>query len=377
MQNNNNGQHYLEQLTWLRGIAAFFVIISHTLRATENTYLGNEEIAHYWLLYMFDLGTFGVLLFFALSGTTLYISNIKPNKPFNIKTFYIKRFFRIWPAFFVALVLYISFAFIFKAFYGEPQGNWIEKQFLMPYQINDLISYLTLSFNIWGQGGLFNNAFWSLPVEFQYYLIFPLIVFSLTKWKMWGPISIAALLYGIFKFNLIQFNDMRFFMLGFTFCGGVLLGYLFENHRIRIPNKTVSTLLFFSGLILTSLINNNIIELPNLPVISNIWIVLGVAALAIIAITLFGNVYLPNKLKKLFFNYGEVSYSAYLLHNLFIAIAVLLLIHFSITDALYRIIIVLTIGGGVSYLCSLLTYNYIEKPYIKKGRNISNLLNKK
>jgi len=66
--------NYIEQLTWLRGFAAFLVIVSHTLRATEVEYLKGDEASSNILMTLLDLGSFGVVLFFVLSGCTLYIS---------------------------------------------------------------------------------------------------------------------------------------------------------------------------------------------------------------------------------------------------------------------------------------------------------------
>ena len=60
--------NHLEQLTYLRGIAAFFVLVSHTLRATEVKYNSNDEVGDFVIMSLFDMGSFGVVLFFVLSG---------------------------------------------------------------------------------------------------------------------------------------------------------------------------------------------------------------------------------------------------------------------------------------------------------------------
>ena len=114
---NSSGVAYIEQLTWLRGIAAFLVIISHSLRATEVRYSETDEASNIPFLYWFDLGGFGVTLFLVLSGCTLYISNSNKINRHSILDFYTKRCFRIWPAFVVSMVFYIGFSFIFSNFY--------------------------------------------------------------------------------------------------------------------------------------------------------------------------------------------------------------------------------------------------------------------
>jgi peptidoglycan/LPS O-acetylase OafA/YrhL len=78
LQKTQNNMH-LDGLTWLRAISALLVICSHVIRTAESNYgtFPKMDIPNFF--YAFDLGTFGVLLFFTLSGTTLYISN--SNKP--------------------------------------------------------------------------------------------------------------------------------------------------------------------------------------------------------------------------------------------------------------------------------------------------------
>ena len=44
-----NGKDYLEQLTWLRGLAAFFVIVSHTIRATEVQYSAKDQASDFFI----------------------------------------------------------------------------------------------------------------------------------------------------------------------------------------------------------------------------------------------------------------------------------------------------------------------------------------
>lgn len=108
-------KQYLDILTWLRAIAAFFVVVSHSLRTAEVSYFPGDSEVFFLPLNIVDLGTFGVTLFFALSGCTLYISNSDKIESFkSLPSFYIKRFFRIWPIFFVSLLVYILFIEFFR-----------------------------------------------------------------------------------------------------------------------------------------------------------------------------------------------------------------------------------------------------------------------
>jgi len=225
--------NYIDQLTWLRGFAAFLVIVSHTISATEVKYHSDDEVSSFLFMSLFDMGNFGVVLFFVLSGCTLYISHSDNISHKGIVTFYAKRFFRIWPAFVVSLAVYMCFRFVFAAWYVEPQGLWIEKQFLFQYSIHDVFSYLTLTFNLTGPSGIFNNVYWSLAVEFQYYIIFPVIVASL-KFGVFGPVSLGLALYLLPELGFHYFDNHTVFTLAFSFCGGVLVGYICKKSLFRI-----------------------------------------------------------------------------------------------------------------------------------------------
>lgn len=365
-------KHHFKPLTWLRGIAALLVVISHSLRATQDTYLPKDEPVNWIWLKVFDLGTFGVLLFFTLSGTTLYLSHTSRSSKLNVLPFYIKRFFRIWPAFALSLLVYFVFSYVFREFYGEATGNWIERQFLQVPNPTDFLTYLTLSFNISGQLGLFNNAYWSLPVEFQYYLLFPIMILLIPKLKSLSPILMGVALYMVFKLDLGTFEDPRVFMLGFTFCGGVFLGYIYRNYKLRL-NQYIGTITFVFLFVSASVVSNRFVEIPDLPVISNIWVMLGLIALLVVASILFAEVKLPRILTSQLYKMGEYSYSLYLYHNLLIGCAVLLLIYFSVTDSVLRYFVVIIFGGFVSLYVAHLSYKYIELPFMRIGSRLSNL----
>jgi len=361
-------RNYIEQLTWLRGIAAFFVIVSHTFRATEIKYSSNDEISSSFLLSLFDMGSFGVVLFFALSGCTLYISNSGKMRYKDITTFYMKRFFRIWPAFAVSLAIYILFRLAFSVWYIEPQGHWIEKQFLAQYSINDVLSYLALTFNLTGPAGVFNNAYWSLPIEFQYYIIFPIIVASL-KFGVIGPVVLGLALYLLPELDFLNLYDDTVFRLAFSFCGGVLAGYIYKKYSFRIK-PLLGLSLFFLLMSFSSAISQSYIILPDIPIISGVRNMYGGIAVISVYVILITKINLHNKVESFLKHYGTVSYSTYLYHNLFVAIAVLFIINSEIHDNHLKLFITFFFTLFSSYLLASISYKYIEKPSILIGRNI-------
>ena len=364
-----NKQLYLQQLTWLRGYAAFLVIVSHSLRATEVGYFEGDIPAQATIARLFDLGTFGVLIFFVLSGCTLYLSNEKYLALKQIPVFYAKRVLRIWPAYLVSLLLYILAGFVFREFYVEPGGYWIEQQFLSKFSLVDLGSYIFLIFNITGPDGLFNNAYWSLPIEFQYYLMLPLIAASLRITGMIGPCLIAVSLFILPRTNFITIDNNQVFTLALSFCGGVILAYIYKKSKYQL-----NSIIAFCGIIISMaiviLLSTGVITAPDVAYISNIWNLYIWMALITVALFLFSEIRLSPVLENAFSWYGTISYSTYLYHNIFIAMCVLIVSNTRLITADYKFYFTFLTSLICSYFIASLSYKYIEEPFIKKGRSL-------
>ncbi len=124
-----------------------------------------------WLSGISDFGWTGVDLFFVLSGYligTQLFKLIEEDQPISVSAFYLKRFFRIIPVYVVVLLLYL----LIPAF--------SEKEGMAP-----LWKFLTFSMNFgldFQNAGAFSHA-WSLCIEEQFYLLFPIIVILLSKIK--------------------------------------------------------------------------------------------------------------------------------------------------------------------------------------------------
>ena len=202
--------HY-PALDGLRGVAIIAVIVYH------NFPYGNSLFG--WL---------GVDLFFVLSGfliTRILMKSIQQNPKIEVlKNFYIRRALRIFP-------LYYLFLFVFL-FLFPTLG--ILKNEVLEYQENKwwFIFYIQnwLFTNNLPQNSQFLNHFWSLGVEEQYYILWPIIIFFVRK-----PKKLIVLLTGflilLFVFRCIvwnahfsNFNYTTFYT--FTRFDGIIVGSL-------------------------------------------------------------------------------------------------------------------------------------------------------
>jgi len=336
---------HLESLIWLRAVAAFLVVISHTLRAAEVKYALNDEVGYIFPISLIDIGTFGVYLFFSLSGCTLYLSSAgKINSSKDFRSFYLKRFMRIWPAFAASLILYIIFIEIFRLFYTSNPEFWIAN-FLNDYTIKNVFQYLSLTFNLTGPDGLFVGPYWSLPVEFQYYLLLPFALLFMTSNSL----------------NII---------IPLVF-GGVLLAVLHKKFIFNIPLK-VSAVFFLLILAAVIMVRSNTIVIPdNILFISDKWNFYGMFALASVALALCTQSSVkPNLFINFVKSYGEISYSIYLFHMMFIGVSVLLVINFEIYGTHLKLAFILFFSVIGSYIFSIYSFKYLEKTSIELAQRI-------
>ena len=370
-------RQYLDVLTWLRGVAAFFVVVSHVLRTVEVSYLETDGISYFLPVNLLDLGAFGVTLFFALSGCTLYISNKNKVKSIDsFPSFLIKRTFRIWPAFFISLIVYLVFIELFRMSYSSDKSYWIA-QFLKEYSFYDVISYLSLSFNINGNSGLFISPYWSLPVEYQYYLMLPIVMLLMRYLVVKNldfipPILVSIALYACYKFKFIEIERTEIFQLGYVFFGGVLAAKYYNFIRFKIPFWISVLILFSISIFLGSIKNDFIVIPPSVPFFSTKWNMFGMCSIFLVLIALITDLpFHKSKILEVLHRYGTISYSIYLTHMLFLGISTLAIIYSGIFDSATKLIFTFLFTVVGSYHFSKLSYLYIEKPTIDLGRRIA------
>lgn len=157
-------QEKLNGLDHLRTMAILFVFLFHYFILS-----GGEPG---WLPGVAKFGWTGVDLFFVLSGfliSSQLFFQIKNNKGLSLKTFFLKRFFRIIPAYWVTVAIYFCIPF------------FREKESLPP--LWKFLSFTqNLGLNLKDQG-TFSHA-WSLCVEEHFYFFLPMILVLVISLKL-------------------------------------------------------------------------------------------------------------------------------------------------------------------------------------------------
>lgn len=150
---------YMVGLESLRGLAILGVMLYHL----------NPK----WL----PGGFLGVTVFFVLSGyliTDLLVMEWKENKRIDLKNFWLRRARRLLPGMLVMLVIVLAWITVFhSSLLGEIWGDSLAALFYVSnwWYIFHEVSY----FDSFGQLSPLNH-FWSLAVEEQFYIVWPLII---------------------------------------------------------------------------------------------------------------------------------------------------------------------------------------------------------
>ena len=191
---------FFPSLNGLRFIAAFVVIIHHLEQI--KLFFGLPSLFFRWH-FIKIVGELGVTLFFTLSGfliTYLLLTEKEQFGTIHAKAFYIRRVLRIWPLYYLIIILGL-FVFPHIPFFNIPvytEGVYYKfgiKVFfyaiLFPNIVNNLYAYMP-----------FMAQSWSIGVEEQFYLIWPWIV----KWSK----NYLTVLVSIF-FGLILITNVLYF----------------------------------------------------------------------------------------------------------------------------------------------------------------------
>ena len=179
-----NNKLYFENLDGLRFFCFLSVFFFHSF-ITDDPAITRAPSYHFIRVSLLGNGFLGVNFFFVLSGfliTYLLIKEKLANNFINIRNFWMRRVLRIWPLYFVCVFYgFVIFPFT-KIFAGgvpnETANPWLYLSFFSNFDsiYHGLPDALGLS------------VLWSVAVEEQFYLTWPLILFFFSVKKFWMPL---------------------------------------------------------------------------------------------------------------------------------------------------------------------------------------------
>lgn len=350
VNNNLSSLKYKAYIDGLRAIAVLAVVIYHAFPTVLKG------------------GFIGVDIFFVISGfliSSIIFENLNSGS-FSFKEFYIRRFRRIFPA----LIFVLTFCIIF---------GWM---ILLPEEYQQLGKHVSAGAGfvsnlvLWSEAGYFDNVsdfkpllhLWSLAVEEQFYLIWPLILWLAHKYKI-NLLNITFLIATIsFSININNVHEnptsafysplSRFWELLF---GALLAWYALKNNTnnkfsankifLFITNKNFISIIGISLIIFSLLKFDKLLPFPGywalIPVLGSVFIIAaGTDAW-------FNHKILSAKLLVWF---GLISFPLYLWHWPLLAFA--RIINNGEPDLSTRVIAVF-----MAILLAWFTFKVIEKPF--------------
>lgn len=337
---------YRSEIDGLRALAVLPVILFH---AGFNTFSG---------------GFVGVDVFFVISGyliTTILINELEAGN-FSIVHFYERRARRILPALFLVMFACLPFAWF-----------WLLPQDMKSFS-QSLVAVSAFASNIlfWRTSGYFDTATelkplihtWSLAVEEQYYVLFPL--FMLIAWKLgkrWtvGILAVvAAISLGFAQWGAYAKPAFTFYMLptrAWELLVGAFVALYYSEHNIKKHQYWASELGSLLGFALIGYATFSYNEKTPFPSIYALVPTIG-AALIIVFAT---NKTLVGKLlsTKPFLWIGLISYSAYLWHQPLFAFAR----QRSLGEPSQALLTLLALS---TLPLAYLTWKFVERPFRNK-----------
>jgi peptidoglycan/LPS O-acetylase OafA/YrhL len=234
----------IDSLDGLRGLAALIVVFTHSAGAFWQDKFVRASLHHSPAAALLN-GDGAVNLFFVLSGYVLANSLARGSGTFDVGLFYVRRVFRIYPAYIAALL----FAWLAFFAYGElaelPRpSSWILKAravHLTGAQLFQSALFPSSAFGSMPVG-------WTLGIEMIYSLLLPVMYWTARR-THWGIVIVASLyaLSGGQGGHPVQWY-------GFDFAVGIAL-YLerdrLANLAARIPQPAMFALIALGAIVFT------------------------------------------------------------------------------------------------------------------------------
>jgi peptidoglycan/LPS O-acetylase OafA/YrhL len=348
------------EIDGLRAIAVGAVILYHA----QITIFGHKP---------FNGGFIGVDIFFVISGyliTSIILKELVTTGSFSFKHFYERRIRRILPA--LLFIMLVSLPFAWMYFLPTSFVDFSKSiLYSLGFSSNFYFHYSGQQYG--AESGLLKPFLhtWSLSVEEQYYILFPIVL--LVTFKYFRKYLIHTLIFGfIVSLGLAEWGSrnhpsFNFYVLptrGWELLAGSILAYFEITKGHRCQNKTLNLIFPTLGLLLIGhsiLFFNDKMFHPSFYTLSPI-----VGVCLIIWFSDKDELITKILSTKLFVGIGLISYSLYLWHYPIFAFA--REINFFDGGIIQKLIF------GLLIILSIFSYNLIEKPFRNKRNDFKKII---
>ncbi len=370
---------YFENLDGLRFFCFLLVFMYHSF-TTEYPHIAESAVHHTVKKEIFGNGFLGVNFFFVLSGfliTYLLIEEKKLRGRINIPNFWLRRILRIWPLYFACIFIGFVLFPLAKSLAGgipsESANIWYYLAF-----INNFDYIRTGLPDAPGLGVL-----WSIAIEEQFYLVWPVILGFLPIRYYW--IAFSIIITGSFLFR--AFNDLPILheMHTFSCIGDMATGafgawlfiqrtwfarfiqempriliiliylllvaifilrdeFLLQNHTIRIFERFLTALTILFVILEQCFSKNSFYKMASLRSITKL---------------------------------GIYTYGLYCLHFIFISAVQGVTKKLGLNTELWQVLVLeTTVSLAITIIVAKISFRYFESPFLKMKDRIGYVLKK-
>jgi peptidoglycan/LPS O-acetylase OafA/YrhL len=378
--NSNVRLHYLDGV---RGLAAFYVVLHHAYLQVAWQYQNALPSLVRFLTKWLEYGSFSVVVFIVLSGYCLTLPVAKTGYLKGGFSRYIKRrAIRIMPPYYAALIMALLLPRFLPMLSQHSDTIWSDTD---RFSTAALISHFFLFHNLkpsWAYK--IDYPMWSVPIEWQIYFLFPLLLLPI--WRRWGlRVTVSfALILGfaphLLPGHILDYLKPWYFSMFTLGMAGAIVGFSQQQKLVlfkkQMPWGKLSIAL---GAILTAIaVPQNRNWLYTHEVITDPLVGFLTACLLIYC-TLHVSDRVPkawNPFLKLvsqpwLVKLGTFSYSLYLVHAPILA-AIDLYLASTQVSPLWRLAIVMFVSVPFSIAISYLFHLFFEKRFIS-GLNTSKI----
>jgi peptidoglycan/LPS O-acetylase OafA/YrhL len=300
-----------------RGLAALWVFLFHVRPLFEISSPVVYQLSAY--------GSLGVPMFFVISGYVItYSAESNLEKKNSPVVFLRSRFLRIYPTFWVSVVVVLILPYLLELISSLKSGVYTTPENLISKYSNiEWSNFLLLSKVFWATSddlqaefNAINSVYWTLAIEFQFYLVVFVSLFFKSHYKYAiGLVSIVSLLV---MFVPLQANYGLFINYWPSFLVGIVLAYMHRNGiyvTSLLTNKTsqLAAFVFVSMLIICSVVFSSSVVLFAVCFGLFLWVISGFEK-CLNKIHGDENI-IHYWLLKPWLVLGAMSYSVYLLHG--------------------------------------------------------------
>jgi peptidoglycan/LPS O-acetylase OafA/YrhL len=365
--NSNKSIQYFPGLDALRFFAALSVIITHV-----ELLKGAFGRSNWWKEPMiFELGSLGVSFFFVLSGFLITYLLFREDYEFgkiNIRKFYLRRIFRIWPLFYLVFLI----GFFVLPYFDSINIDYLQTEFESNFW-GHFLSYLfilpNLSYSIYGTPVPHIGQSWSIGVEEQFYLVWPLLFYffrNKIKTFVWLLVCTLLLKSIVLGLSLVVENSIMTSLKAFLAMSkienmiiGAIGAWIYYNNKTKFLK-----IIYSSPLVLMSIVSIPLLIYFGPIILQDGYHIIYSISFLIIILNVSTNNRALLDLNHPFFNYlGKISYGIYMYHMMIIPIVIVILNRWLLESWVYNIL-VYTLSIGMTIVISALSYEYFESKFI-------------